>query len=182
MESHPCTTVTRDDESHRVTPSLRLAVPVMRIKTISSHQKRFTVLLPGEKMQGTSVGAEPSREFRPPRPAEPRPAPALATPRSAVFGGRLQWPDHQSSLSPQQSKATSHPPVLLPLFLGSLRPGAMKGLSVSPALTVLQNQCRGTWVGQCELAWLLLENYIYTVNKRKSSAQQLYISTKSMKG
>lgn len=52
-------------------------------------------------MQGTSVGAEPSQEFRPPRPAEPHPEPALAIPRSARFGGRLQGPDHQASLSPQ---------------------------------------------------------------------------------
>lgn len=133
-------------------------------------------------MQGTSVEAEPSGEFRPPRPAEPHPVPALAVPRSALFGGRLQWPDHQSSLSPQWSKATSHPPVALPLLLASLRQGAKKGLSFSPALTVLQNQCRGTWIGQCELAWLLLENYTYSVNKRKLSTQQLYISAKSMKG
>lgn len=53
----------------------------------SSHQKRFTTPLPGGKMQGTSVGAEPSWEFRPPRPAELHPVPALAIPRSALFGG-----------------------------------------------------------------------------------------------
>ena len=87
----------------------------------------------------------------------------------------------KSSLYPQWSKATSHPPVPLPLLLGSLRQGTKKGLSLSLALTVLQNQCRGTWVGLRELAWLLLEDYTYTVNKRKSSTQQLYISTKFMK-
>lgn len=116
-------------------------------------------------MQGTSVGAEPSCESRPPRPAEPHMVPALTIQHSALSGEGLQWPDDQSSLS---SVIQSHitPTSTAALLLDSLRQDAKKGLSLSLALTALENQCRGTWAGQCELAWLLLKNYTYTVNKR----------------
>lgn len=133
----------------------------------SSCQMWFSSLLPRGTIQGTLTKIqgtrEPSHDLKSPRPTELHQLPAVTIPHSALYVGGLQWPDH----------LLSGPKHITPIHT-TASPAGQSQTSCQertelffffPDLTVVQQkQCEDTWVGQCEFAWLLLENYPYIVN------------------
>lgn len=134
----------------------------------SSCQMWFSSLLPRGTIQGTLTKIqgtrEPSHDLKSPRPTELHQLPAVTIPHSALYVGGLQWPDH----------LLSGPKHITPIHTTASPAGQSQTscqertelfLFFFPDLTVVQQkQCEDTWVGQCEFAWLLLENYPYIVN------------------